>query len=441
MCGIAGFSRADGSRLNARALAHNLLAQIERRGDHASGFAWVDPDGSRGVYKQPKPGGQLSLHELPRSAQTVILHTRFATQGSVRDNRNNHPVMSTDNRVAVVHNGVISNDWGLRNDLGITKEHGDVDSLVIPSLIAQSGVESLNRLRGYAAIAWINDEDSNLRIARLASSPISYTWLNDGSFVFASTSDLLKTGITDAGMEHGGVFEMQDEMMMTIEYGFVSENEAAPTMGYDHWSYGRYSGATSGGHKGSESEAKTKVGSVTKAYDDGWQDMYNEDAEGVEQYFEDLEKWRRERDKAEAEKAKPMALTPKGNPPVVMFSGGEFIESYEDEPEEDKYLSGAGFYIIDTDGNINHFPTLDDLEARLRWLSKMTRSREDLWPTVGDDIYWVNYIMDLGSVDADGTIVSWVDDPTDIDTYESPAVRHLQYMREAVYKLETVKGA
>ena len=78
-------------------------------------------DGSTGFYKQPRPGSQLSLGELPRDARTVILHTRFATQGSTSDNRNNHPVISPEGNIALVHNGVISNDHLLRGDLGLTR--------------------------------------------------------------------------------------------------------------------------------------------------------------------------------------------------------------------------------------------------------------------------------------------------------------------------------
>lgn len=458
MCGIAGFSRAEGSRVNARALAHNLLAQIEKRGDHASGYAWIAPDGTRGVYKQPKPGGQLPLAELPRDAQTVILHTRFATQGSTKDNRNNHPVMSTDNNVALVHNGVISNDAVLRHDLGITAEHGQVDSLVIPSLIAQHGVSALSKLRGYAAIAWIDNEDMSLRIARLKNSPVSYTWTSDGTFVFASTDTLLKGGLIGANIEFGGVFDMIDGTMMTVDYGFVSENEKAPSMAYDSYSYGRYSNATSGGHGASGSNSTkgsedSKTGSITKLYPSNWQDEDASDEEelvDIEAYFEDLEKWRAERDAKDAAAA---------SPPEVIFDSGRFREVENDTPSDEellailearddeertaigsRYMQGEGFYIIDGDGDINHYPSLEDLESALRWLARMSRNEFDLWPTAEDDIYWINFIMDIGSVDDQGTIISWVDDSSDIDYYESPAVRHLQYIRDGVHKLEATKG-
>ena len=76
LCGLAAFSIPSGVKRNARALAHSLLTQIESRGSHASGFAYVGADNSLGVYKSPIPGSQLPLHELPRNAKAVILHTR-----------------------------------------------------------------------------------------------------------------------------------------------------------------------------------------------------------------------------------------------------------------------------------------------------------------------------------------------------------------------------
>ena len=468
MCGIAAISIPMDARVNARELTHALLTEIESRGTHASGFAYYGADGSFGVYKNNKPGSQLPLSELPRDAKTVIIHTRYATQGPATDNRNNHPVMSTDNNIALVHNGVISNDYSLRGELGITaEEHGLVDSLVIPSLIAQQGVSSLTQLSGYAAIAWINaTENGELHIAKLKNSPVSYTWTTDGAFVMASTSGLLEMALISINQEYGGVFELAEGRMLEVSNGFIMDHAKAPSMSYSHQAWKKHSTATAGGKK-----ADTGSG-VVNVYGRGSEDTTPlaltpgaDDADSceltVQGYYEDLEKWRKAQAEADLRNA---------DKPAVLFgqedwydddsaSNGGFDEAkWEEivsrmEEEEDyrlaqdeefaKYgqLVGEGFYIVNAEGDMTHHPILEDLEARLRWLSKMTRHDYDLYPELADEINWANHIMDLGSVTEKGELVSWVDDSADIDNYESPAVRNLQYVRDGVHLLERLKGA
>lgn len=464
MCGIAAFSIPEGVNINARLLAHSLLTQIENRGSHASGFAWYGEDGTFGFYKQPKPGSQLPLAELPRNARTVILHTRYATQGDRRDNNNNHPVLSTDNMVAVVHNGVISNDWRLREPLGITKEHGEVDSLVIPSLIAQHGVKALSQLSGYASIAWLDGNDESrdiLRIAKLKSSPVAYTQLASGAFVMASTPALLEMALLNANFgwgEHryGGIFELPEGKMISVQNGFITDADDAPRMSYDYQAWNRHSSATAGGHsrtttpvRGTENTPPpVKVVTPPKA-EEG--DSCSTD---LAAYNEDLAKWQEQQAERDMK-----AL----NRPMVTFEPTEDADwDYSDladaeAPTDDEefeaivaraemeelvaQLHQEGFYIIDFEGDLSHYPTLDDLEAQLRWLAKMGRTEHDMFPGADDKVNWVNHIMDIGSVGKNSSLESWVEDTADIDNFESPAVRNLQYIREGAGYLSRLKGA
>lgn len=513
MCGIAGFSLSPTSRQNARELAHALLSKIESRGHHASGFAYVTRDGKIGNYKQPKPGSQLSLAELPRNAKTVILHTRYATQGDPADNRNNHPVISTDNKVALVHNGVINNDDQLREPLGITDRHGKVDSLVIPTLIANHGVNALNRLAGYAAIAWINASERNipLHIARLKNSPTAYTYIADGSFVFASTQPLLRGALAEINLFHGGVFDIPDGRMIEVQDGFIMEHEASPIMSYSYQTYQRYSGATSGGHAtGSGTNAGTTrssyqpplkkdgtksvpdnektgpvgaVGSeVVKVTTDAAKITGSEDApksDGVEGYYADLEEWRKRKAKRDvSDQATALKALEQGPTMALGMTSDLADDDYDDESDWETYIANLvktqeaieaerkaaaesqsdhetctigeryaqsepkeGYYIIDSDGDISGYPTLDDLEARLRWLSKRTMHEGIIAPDVADEIKWCNFIMDIGHLDDDGAIISWVDDMAEIDEHESPAVRNLQYIRDGISRVAAaIKG-
>lgn len=479
MCGIAGFSSPAGATINARHLAHNLLKEIENRGSHASGFSFANTDGTFGIYKRDKPGSQLPLHELPRNADTVILHTRYATQGSPKINQNNHPVVSTDNKIALVHNGVISNDWRLRDELGLEQKHGTVDSLVIPSLIAQQGMRSLSKLSGYAAIAWVDvRQPGMLNIAKLKTSPVAYTWLYDGTLVFASTKPLLTAALRAAGYEYGGVFELGDSRFMQVAGGFIMEHEEAPRMTYDYGSYQRHSNATSGGHGTPATPTVTNPSRETpkvttdpkEATEHASCTVGGQDASGnqddsvgsggnVQAYYEDLDRWRADKAKRDENDQKiAMRAMGRGSENETPMAMDKDHEDFWDKHTEDTIaqmetvfqqmrgesegveIVNDGFYIMDNDGAIEHYPTLDDLEGKLRWLGKMTRTDADLWGDVPEEINWINHIVDLGSVDGD-ELISWVDDSSDIDNHESPAVRHLSYVRDGVYKLATLKGA
>lgn len=480
MCGIAAFSMPAGSKQNARALAHALLSKIESRGHHASGFAYIDANGNFGVYKQPKPGSQLPLHELPRNARTVILHTRYATQGHPNDNRNNHPVLSTDRSVALVHNGVISNDSALRGDLGITREaHGEVDSLVIPTLLAQEGLAGLKKMSGYAAVAWLDLNDTGyLHIARLKSSPAAYTWLYDGTFVMASTQSLLTSALDDIKAFYGGVFDIAEGRKFTITDGFILENEPAPSMSYSHQAWRQHSQATSGGPAKAASgyqqplNGSTKVGAVgtevVPATENPPKTVIGTptDQEAADQVYADLEAWRKRREEDDkrdtATAIKALESLPSKEHAMALGMQEELeddewdqrIEAMEraqrevDEAFDScavNFAAGEGYYIVDGEGDMSHYPTLDDLESRLKFLSGMTASEYDLFQfgekEEKDALGWTNHIMDIGSVDEKGELVSWVDDMSDIDEHESPAVQHLNYIREGVGKLLTLKGA
>lgn len=452
MCGIAAFSLSSDSKLNARELAHNLLSAIEARGSHASGFAYAMADGSTGYYKQPRPGSQLPLGDLPRDARTVILHTRFATQGAIEDNRNNHPVMSPEGNIALVHNGVISNDHLLRGDLGLTRAiHGEVDSLVLPALIEQGDVDSLALAAGYAAIAWIDSrQPSLLQIARLKSSPVAYTHLIDGSFVMASTPGLLESALLDTPTIYGGVFEMAERTMMTVTGGWIIEADKSPLMTYNHSAYTRFSGATSGGH-GQPKVVTTPPKAVTQIPTVGSEDSCPSGVSAeTESYFEDLEEWRRKRDEEEGNGPRGYYTEDGWTPfmPDDQYDDDAFDYDYDDDNDwDDAALAlmglprGSGFYILDNDGDTSHYPTLDDLESRLKWLCKMTASGNDIFPSATSQEYWANHVRDLGAVDEDGMLVSWVDDMAEIDEWESPAVRNLDYIRGGIGYLMTIKGA
>lgn len=274
MCGIAGFSLTPNSKVKTRQLANALLTVIEDRGYMASGFAY-QAGSHMGYYKSATPGSMLSLKSLPKDARHVILHTRLATHGSVTDNRNNHPVMSPSENIALVHNGVIYNHKEVR--LKIDGDLPDVDTSVIPAVIEQLGVESLDVLDGDAAIAWFDRKQHNtLHLARYQHSPLVMCQIEDGSFIFASTEQLLWKVLIQLDLMPTWMETANELDYFTIRDGVVlsSMTLPAPKVTETYYDYGYYRHQTAGA-KGSGSSYNIYGSRYTEGYGwDDWDDEY-----------------------------------------------------------------------------------------------------------------------------------------------------------------------
>lgn len=248
MCGIGGFSLSADSNIQPRVLANAMLTALEDRGYMASGVAWQTRDGGQGVYKAAVPGSGLKLKPMPKNASTVICHTRLATHGSTGDNRNNHPVLSPERSIALVHNGVIYNHSHVRQ--GLPEIDFDVDTAVIPALIeSDPTLERLRELDGDAAISWLSDNTpGQLNLARLEHSPLVIAQLEDGSFLFASTEALMWRVLVQLDLMPEFMKTIDEYTLLRVKDGVITEWErlgrsTAQSYGYD---YGHYRHLTAG---------------------------------------------------------------------------------------------------------------------------------------------------------------------------------------------------
>ncbi|WP_396643146.1 glutamine--fructose-6-phosphate transaminase (isomerizing) [Microbacterium sp.] len=115
MCGIVGYV---GPR-PSQAILLAGLARLEYRGYDSAGIAVIDGTGELGMRKR---AGKLSVlsenlaaDPLP-AGTTGIGHTRWATHGGPTD-VNAHPQLADDDRLAVIHNGIIENFSELKAEL------------------------------------------------------------------------------------------------------------------------------------------------------------------------------------------------------------------------------------------------------------------------------------------------------------------------------------
>jgi glucosamine--fructose-6-phosphate aminotransferase (isomerizing) len=138
MCGIVGYV---GNR-PALSIVLDGLRRLEYRGYDSAGVAVIDGDA---VLTEKRAGKLANLEKALAdrpgdgiaSGATGIGHTRWATHGGPTD-RNAHPHLSGDGRVAVIHNGIIENFARLRAELEATgvEFRSDTDTECAAHLLA-----------------------------------------------------------------------------------------------------------------------------------------------------------------------------------------------------------------------------------------------------------------------------------------------------------------
>ncbi|MGW8884429.1 glutamine--fructose-6-phosphate transaminase (isomerizing) [Streptomyces sp. NPDC055749] len=146
MCGIVGYI----GRRDVAPLLLEGLQRLEYRGYDSAGLVVTSKAaaGKPGTLKMVKAKGRVRELEarVPKrfAGTTGIAHTRWATHGAPSD-ENAHPHMDADNKVAVVHNGIIDNATELRAKLvaeGIVFL-SETDTEVLVHLIARSQADTL----------------------------------------------------------------------------------------------------------------------------------------------------------------------------------------------------------------------------------------------------------------------------------------------------------
>src|SRR5512138_1917881 len=129
MCGIVGYA----GNKPAKNLLIEGLKRLEYRGYDSAGIAIVE----KNKLSVQKSVGKIvnleqKLKDLKSLGSTGICHTRWATHGSPTE-KNAHPHLDCEGKIAVVHNGIIENYNKLKEQL-IKKGHrfnSETDSEVL----------------------------------------------------------------------------------------------------------------------------------------------------------------------------------------------------------------------------------------------------------------------------------------------------------------------
>jgi glucosamine--fructose-6-phosphate aminotransferase (isomerizing) len=181
MCGIVGYI----GNQEAYPIVLKGLKRLEYRGYDSTGVAIIQ---SKNIQVHKKKGKVSVLEEAVvgnnMHSHICIGHTRWATHGEPSD-RNAHPHLSNNGRLAMLHNGIIENYAPIKQEL-ISKGYtfkSDTDTEVLLNFIEdiqennKSTLEealriALKRIVGAYCILLIDQDDPDTIIAARKGSPL-----------------------------------------------------------------------------------------------------------------------------------------------------------------------------------------------------------------------------------------------------------------------------
>ncbi len=200
MCGIFGYVGRDQDTAD---IVLRALKKLEYRGYDSWGIAVGHRD-QVVVQKQTGKIGE-AIPDLPSSG-LGLGHTRWATHGGVTT-YNAHPHLDCSRRLALVHNGIVSNYRELREPLARAGHRflSETDTEVVahlleeclaetpsgPDQLATATMRAFRRLQGLNAIAVLDVPTGQLAAAK-SGSPLVLGWSEHGHMLASDYSALLE---------------------------------------------------------------------------------------------------------------------------------------------------------------------------------------------------------------------------------------------------------
>lgn len=195
MCGIVAYI----GKKEAYPILIKGLKRLEYRGYDSAGIALLDA-GQVNLYK--RQGKVSNLEEFVAGKNIAghagIGHTRWATHGAPND-VNAHPHFSNNEKIALIHNGIIENYNSLKEELIVRGYHfkSQTDTEVLVHLIddiqkkervdlAEAVRMALQNVIGAYAIVVISSDNPTQLIAARKSSPLVVGIGKENDFYLAS---------------------------------------------------------------------------------------------------------------------------------------------------------------------------------------------------------------------------------------------------------------
>ncbi len=248
MCGIIAYI---GNKQSLPVLIKGLR-RLEYRGYDSSGVAILE----NGTIERVRAVGKIdNLAEKVKGREpkgTIgIAHTRWATHGGVTE-KNAHPHVAMDGKLALVHNGIIENYRELRDTLDVHTT-SETDSEILAHLIAshyegdlkKAVVAALHHIRGTYSIVVIHADHPDQLIAARLGSPL-VVGISEGEYYLASdATPILPYTKKVIFLEDGEVARITTDNMETCNLSDKKitkcieeiewDDEQAEKQGYEHF--------------------------------------------------------------------------------------------------------------------------------------------------------------------------------------------------------------
>ena len=242
MCAVFGlidYGRAFNSRQREQIL-HVLSVECEERGIDATGYAFNE-NGKLKIVKKPVPAHELQLW-LNDDSNVILGHTRMTTQGSAADNFNNHPFFGNvgGKRFALAHNGILQNDFQLREELNLPDTKIETDSYIAVQMLEKFSelsektvAKTAEKILG-SFVFTLLDSDNNSYFVR-GNNPLALYKFKAGFYIYASTEAILESTLKGLGLAkypHQKIETECGDILKIDEKGNLSRSKFEPSDDY-----------------------------------------------------------------------------------------------------------------------------------------------------------------------------------------------------------------
>lgn len=233
MCGIVGYTGFQ----DAYDIVINGLRRLEYRGYDSAGIVLEDTNNSFEVKKtKGKVSDLVEISEnLKATSHVGMGHTRWATHG-VPSDRNSHPHVSNDGKIALVHNGIIENYDTIKTMLigkGFTFS-SETDTEVLVNLIqyildtqkinfSEAVRYALNEVYGAYAITVMHKDYPGVLVVGRLGSPLAIGLGDKEYFIASDASPFVEFTKEAVYLEDGHMATISLEK--GVEIRSIKENE------------------------------------------------------------------------------------------------------------------------------------------------------------------------------------------------------------------------